>query len=383
MENQKPDALAVQPQQTIEVNRSARQTRLAAFTPANLTEAIALAKMMAASEIVPKDYQKKPANIIVAIQFGAEIGLPPMQSLQSVSVINGRPALWGDGALALVQGHPDFEDIQETTEGTVATCIVKRKGRSPVCRKFSDEDAAKAGLLNKGPWMQYRNRMRQMRARGFALRDSFADVLKGISIAEEAMDIPTDTSQAKQQRESMTFDMSNLQSSSEPNRGHDDTGLEGQKNGKKPDQPPAKEEPAMCSECRLIGSHKPDCKFAVATEQDRLTSKPTAKSVYVVTKVDKKVSKKQGEYLFVSVTAPDNKQGALYVWHKGLHEHFLAHDYSKPVPMMCEVSEQSKDGKVFYQIEHLLELAGQVFVDDKPAEVAVADPGEYLFGSEE
>src|ERR1035438_4072987 len=105
METQKQDALALpnQPAQQAEIVRSsARQTRLAAFTPANLTEAIALAKMMAQSEIVPRDYQKKPANIIVAIQFGAEIGLPPMQALQSVSVINGRPALWGDRALALV-----------------------------------------------------------------------------------------------------------------------------------------------------------------------------------------------------------------------------------------------------------------------------------------
>lgn len=139
-----------------------------------------------------------------------------------------------------------------------------------------------------------------------------------------------------------------------------------------------KEEPTMCSECRKVGGHEPGCKFAGEAQGVQ-----AGKSIYLVTKVDKKVSKKQGEYLFVSVTAPDNKQGALYVWHKGLHEHFLAHDYSKPVPMMCEVSEQTKDGKVFYQIEHLLELGGVQYVNDQPAEMAVADPGENLFGAEE
>jgi hypothetical protein len=386
-------ALPVQPAVAIDTNRSAKQTRLAAFTPANLTEAIALAKMMAASEIVPKDYQKKPANIIVAIQFGAEIGLPPMQSLQSVSVINGRPALWGDGALALCSGHPDFEDIQESTEGTVATCIVKRRGRSPVIRKFSDDDAAKAGLLNKGPWIQYRNRMRQMRARGFALRDSFADVLKGISLAEEAMDIPTDTSQAKTQRESMTLDIANLQPSSEPNRGHEDTGLSRNASPKldkdEQAQAPAKEAPTMCGECRKIGGHEKDCKHA---EQDRLTSKPITAAVYLVKAAEKKNKKatKKGEpgepYLVLSVVNQQNQDGKLYVWHKSMHDYFIAGAY--PKTMLAEVSRQeTKDGKEFFQVEHLLELAGVKFVDDKPAEEQAAMSADEaveqeLFGPE-
>ena len=332
MENQKNDALALpnQSQQSAEIIRTsgARQTRLAAFTPVNLTEAIALAKMMAASGMVPQCYQKKPADILVAIQFGSEVGLAPMQSLQSVSVINGRPSLWGDAALALVQGHPDFEDIIESGEDQKsARCVVKRKGRTPVDRKFTVEDAARAGLLSKGPWVQYRNRMLQMRARGFALRDSFADVLKGISIAEESMDLPTDTSPAKQQREAMTFDVTNLSSSPEPNRGHEDTGLE--KNGKflenKVEQKPAKEEPTMCSECREIGKHKPDCKFAAKAEQDAKTSKPTAKNAYLVTGAAAKKSKKQGDYMTLAVKT-NAGDGLLYIWHKSIASIFAGQD---------------------------------------------------------
>lgn len=388
MSNEKQDALTVpsQSQQAVEVFRgSARQTRLAAFTPANLTEAIALAKMMAASEMVPNCYRKKPADILVAIQFGSEVGLAPMQSLQSISVINGHPALWGDGALALVQGHPDFEDIIETTTGTVATCIVKRRGRTPVTRTFSDEDAQRAQLLGKGPWTQYRFRMRQMRARGFALRDSFADVLKGISIAEEAMDIPTDTSGAKQQREAMAFDVQNLQPSSEPNRGHDDTGLE-RKNGKvidaKPDQAPAKEAPAMCGNCGLIGKHAPDCKYAT---QDDKTSKPMNKAMYLIEAAEKKVSKKQGDYVVLTVMGQDGTKGKLYVWDKKIHQPFLEQDYSTPVPAIMEVSEkETPDKKKFVEVEHLIELGAQKFVNDQPAESGMAEEvGESLFGSEE
>ena len=53
------------------------------------------------------------------------------------------------------------------------------------------DDAKRAGLLGKkGPWTEYPQRMLQMRARSWALRDGFADVLKGLSVREEAQDIP-------------------------------------------------------------------------------------------------------------------------------------------------------------------------------------------------
>jgi hypothetical protein len=73
----------------------------------------------------------------------------------------------------------------------VAVCVAKRKGRKPVTAKFSVEDAKRAGLWGKqGPWSAYPKRMLAMRARGFALRDAFPDVLKGLISAEEAQDYP-------------------------------------------------------------------------------------------------------------------------------------------------------------------------------------------------
>lgn len=373
-EEVKQDSLAVSTVQSRqELAQSARQTRLAAFTPTNLTEAIALAKMMAGSDMVPKEYKGKAANIIVAIQFGSEVGLAPMQSLQSVAVINGRPCLWGDGALGLVQGHPDFEDIQETTEGTVATCIIKRKGRTPCKRTFSDEDAQKAGLLSKGGvWNQYRARMRQMRARGFALRDSFADVLKGISIAEEAMDIPVDNSQAKQQREAMTFDVGAFTPSTEPNRGHEDTGL-GRPKLDEQKQADPKPDKVMCNECRQIDSHTENCsQYAdwLKSKQDAKTSKPTSKAAVLVLEAKRKTKKGGEPFLVLEVVAADNTQGKLYVWHKSFFEYLAS---LKDKPCLFELSEQTKDGKKFHQIEHILEIAGVQFVEDKPAAQGTLD----------
>ena len=160
-----------------------------ALAPNNFAEAMEYAKMIAASDLAPKDFKGKAGNIIVAIQMGSEIGLSPMQSLQNIAIINGKPCLWGDALLALVQSSPEFEDIQETVDDDQATCMIKRKGKKEHIETYTKDDAIKAGLWNKpGPWKQYPKRMMQMRARGFALRNKFADSLMGLNIAEEVRD---------------------------------------------------------------------------------------------------------------------------------------------------------------------------------------------------
>jgi hypothetical protein len=166
------------------------------FAPTNLTEAIQFSDMLASSSMVPKAYQGKPQDILVCVQWGFEMGLAPMQALQNIAVINGKPSVYGDAAMALVQASPVCEDVEEYFEDTdkpnfVAVCVASRKGRKPVTVKFSVEDAKRAGLWGKqGPWSAYPKRMMQMRARGFALRDAFPDVLKGMITAEEAQDYP-------------------------------------------------------------------------------------------------------------------------------------------------------------------------------------------------
>lgn len=167
-----------------------QMTTMDPYKPTNMEQAMKLADLVARSDLAPKDYKGKPGNVFVAMQMGHELGLSPMQSIQNIAVINGRPSVWGDALLALCQAHPNFEDIQETDDGDTATCVIKRRGRSVVARSFSMDDAKRAGLLGKqGPWSSYPARMRQMRARGFALRDAFADALRGLSSAEEQEDI--------------------------------------------------------------------------------------------------------------------------------------------------------------------------------------------------
>ncbi len=167
------------------------RNEIARFEPSNFAELHTFAKLVARSTMVPKQYVDKPDDVLVAFQMGAELGLRPLQALQNIAVINGRPAVWGDAMLALVLSHPDCIDVEEdfNAETFTATCTVKRRGRKPVIREFSEADAKRAKLWGKqGPWQEYPKRMAAMRARSWALRDCFADALRGISSVEEATD---------------------------------------------------------------------------------------------------------------------------------------------------------------------------------------------------
>jgi hypothetical protein len=171
-----------------------------------------LAQAFARSELVPKTYRGHPDDCLVAMQMGMELGLSPMQALSSIAVINGRGGLWGDGLLAVIVASPLYVSHDEyyevggqrrdglvpddwKSDTTVAVCTFTRRGRpQPTTRRFTVGQAKKAGLTTKdGTWQTYPDRMLAMRARGFAARDTFPDLLRGIKTAEELLDTPADS----------------------------------------------------------------------------------------------------------------------------------------------------------------------------------------------
>jgi hypothetical protein len=177
----------------VEINLDSHGVQLRSFD-----ELGRFCKAIVNSGLAPKSFNS-PEAVMVAIQHGMELGLAPMQALQSIAVINGKPVIYGDAALALATAHPSFLDIEETTDGTTATCVIRRRDRSAVVRTFSEADAKKAGLWGKsGPWAQYPARMLQMRARGWALRDAFPDALKGLGIREEVQDYQIKTARGRE-----------------------------------------------------------------------------------------------------------------------------------------------------------------------------------------
>jgi hypothetical protein len=206
--------------------------------PRTVDEAWRLATIMAKSRLVPASYKDRPEDVMVAMMYGAEVGLTPAQAVTGVAVINGRPGLYGEALLAVIMSRPLYVDHDEyfvvavppsaadvehaaavgleppsarierrdtvtsadlAKPTTAAVCTFVRHGAPrPTTREFSVADAVRARLFGKaGPWTEYPQVMLRMRARGFAARDTFPDVLRGLRTAEELMDTPPDAAAAK------------------------------------------------------------------------------------------------------------------------------------------------------------------------------------------
>lgn len=184
--------------------------------PTDVDQALKISEMFAKSDLVPDNYRNKPANIFLAVSAGASLGLAPFQAMQNITVINGKPSVWGDALLAMVRNDKRCLSVKETIEGEgtarTATCSVSRlapNGETEIISSsFSIGNAQKAGLLNKKPWQSYPDRMLQMRARGFALRDAFADVIGGLITTEEAQDYPIKEAQ-KDMKQLKKYDKDN------------------------------------------------------------------------------------------------------------------------------------------------------------------------------
>lgn len=198
---------------------------LASIMPTSLDDVARLAKLavMAGLVIVPKRRRKgddeedeqaaeaSEENRLIAVAtmtilHGMEVGLPPMQALQTITIINGRPLVWGDAVPALLwrAGFRLKEWVDGEGDARTAHCEIARPDGATIARAFSVADAKRARLWdarekitrkgrggstytvdNDAPWHRFPERMMAMRARGFAVKDGASDVTRGLYLREE------------------------------------------------------------------------------------------------------------------------------------------------------------------------------------------------------
>jgi hypothetical protein len=211
--------------------------RLAAIIPTSYEDAYRLATGFVAAGMAPDSYIVKRdaageiskdgkvdlkgtvARVALGIMKGMEVGLAPVTAISSIMIINNRTSVWGDAALALIQNAGKIEWFKDWSEGDWAKgkeggykhfFEVKRKDDPETTkREFGFVDAERAKLIGKsGPWSGgYGPRMCFNRARAWALRDKFSDVLSGLGIVEEERDIETLARRNKGPVDTSAFDV--------------------------------------------------------------------------------------------------------------------------------------------------------------------------------
>lgn len=164
-----------------------------------------LAEQVAGTEFVPAALRGKPAAVAAAILFGRELDMPPMQALQQVHVIDGRPSLSAEHkrAMVLEKGHM----LTVVGDGGSATATGRRllaynpATGEPVYGQPSTVTwtlamAAQAGLTGKNNWKRHPRQMLKARATAELINDLFADITHGLATREELEDedsIPAST----------------------------------------------------------------------------------------------------------------------------------------------------------------------------------------------
>jgi len=158
--------------------------------PRTLGEQLALAEVVIKSGLSLGHKTKE--SVVIAIQFGAELGLLPLQSLRMVNVINGKPSLNADGCVGVVlaSGKAEYFVPEEVTADH-ATFVTKRRGAPKAVRyTFTMAQAIQAKLPERNPtYRAFPERMLSSRAKSFLGRDVYPDVLGGTLSVEELEDL--------------------------------------------------------------------------------------------------------------------------------------------------------------------------------------------------
>lgn len=164
-------------------------------TSDNFIMANQMAKALAASTIIPRDYQKNEANCMVALEQAVRLKVSPMMVMQNLYVIQGRPSWSSKFLIAAINGSGKFdmelqyEEIRDR-DGKPFSCLAwtMKDGRR-VEGMVVDMDMAKAeGWLDKNgsKWKTMPQLMLRYRAVSFFSSLNCPELTLGLYTKEEA-----------------------------------------------------------------------------------------------------------------------------------------------------------------------------------------------------
>lgn len=147
-----------------------------------------LAEMMAACQLSYAKINNQPAkagDLFIVMLKGVEVGLEPLAAMDTISIIQGKPALSPQGMLALINRSNELENMAVTHDDSTCTVTMKRKGRDAHTETFSMNDANAMQLTGKDNWKKQARTMRKWRAIAACARVVFPDVIQGLYTPEE------------------------------------------------------------------------------------------------------------------------------------------------------------------------------------------------------
>ena len=155
----------------------------------SLTAQMQYAQALAASNLLPRAYQRQPANVLLAVQMGEALGIPPIQAINSIHVIEGKPTASADLIASLVRRAGHKLRVKEAADGTAVTATLIRSDDPDFAFEatWTMAKAQQAGLTGKGVWKQYPGQMLRNRAITEVCRQGAGDALFGVIYTPEEL----------------------------------------------------------------------------------------------------------------------------------------------------------------------------------------------------
>lgn len=147
------------------------------------------ARALAAASLLPRQYQQNPGNVLIAMELGEALGIPAIQAINSIHVIEGKPSASADLMAALVRkaGHKLRVTVARNPLHVVATLIRADDPDYPFEAEWDEEKAKTAGLIGKGNWKTYPDQMMRNRAITEVIRMGASDAMYGVIYSPEEL----------------------------------------------------------------------------------------------------------------------------------------------------------------------------------------------------
>lgn len=162
-------------------------TELSIYQPGALSAQMEYAKAMAASDLLPRQYQGKPANLLWAISYGQTLGVAPLTAVQSIHVINGKPTASADLIAGLVRRAGHKLRVNGDDRRAVAQIIRADDPDFTFEVVWTIERAQAARLTSKDTWKNFPAAMLKARAITEVARAACSEILQGTIYTPEEL----------------------------------------------------------------------------------------------------------------------------------------------------------------------------------------------------
>lgn len=160
---------------------------------ATLDEKLAYAEALAKADMLPAAYRKKPANVLIAIEYGDMLGIATVLAITHIHVVEGKPTMSAEMMRSKVLEAGHRFDILEHSSKAARVRITRCDGRAePLTVEFTIEDARRAQLTNKNNWKHYPASMLLARATSMVVRAVCPDATMGIGYVPEELGAEVD-----------------------------------------------------------------------------------------------------------------------------------------------------------------------------------------------